>query len=60
LALVGHGHFSRALAARWVGEDVATGAWLNLATATWSELGWHRDERVVQHWNVPVSGPAPF
>ncbi len=60
VALVGHGHFSRVLAARWVGEDVTTGAWLNLDTAAWSELGWYRDRRVVRHWNVAVTGPAPL
>jgi broad specificity phosphatase PhoE len=55
LALVGHGHFSRVLAARWVGEPVAAGRWLDLDTATWSELGWAREARVVRRWNVPAS-----
>jgi broad specificity phosphatase PhoE len=57
VALVGHGHFSRVLAARWVGQEVSAGAWLDLDTGTWSELGWVRGSRVVRHWNVPV--PAP-
>jgi probable phosphoglycerate mutase len=56
VALVGHGHFSRVLAARWIGQEVRAGEWLNLDTATWSELGWYRDVRVVRHWNVPVAG----
>jgi probable phosphoglycerate mutase len=56
VALVGHGHFSRVLAARWVGQEVRAGAWLDLGTATWSQLGWHRDQRVLWHWNVPAQG----
>jgi broad specificity phosphatase PhoE len=64
VAVVGHGHFSRALAARWVGAEVGLGQWLDLDTATWSELGWARRTRVLRHWNVPpsvgpVAGPAP-
>jgi probable phosphoglycerate mutase len=55
LALVGHGHFSRVLSARWVGEPVGSGRWLDLDTATWSELGWSRGARVLRHWNVPAS-----
>lgn len=54
--LVGHGHFSRVLAARWVGEAVRAGQWLELDTAAWSELGWDRGIRVLRHWNVPVLG----
>lgn len=54
VALVGHGHFSRVTAARWVGADVTTGRWLALDTATWSELGWDRGAAVISHWNVPV------
>ena len=53
VALVGHGHFSRVLAARWVGQTVEAARWLLLYTATWSELGWLRGERVIRHWNVP-------
>jgi probable phosphoglycerate mutase len=58
VALIGHGHFSRVLAARWVGEGIGAGEWLNLDTGTWSELGWDRGTRVVQHWNVPVPPEA--
>jgi probable phosphoglycerate mutase len=53
-ALVGHGHMSRVLAARWVGAAVAVGAWLDLDTATVSELGWSRAARVVRRWNQSV------
>ena len=58
VALVGHGHFSRALAARWVGQEVQVGAWLDLGTATWSQLGWYRKDRVLRHWNVPPQAGA--
>jgi probable phosphoglycerate mutase len=54
VALVGHGHFSRVLAARWVGQEAWVGAWLDLGTATWSQLGWYREDRVLRHWNVPA------
>jgi broad specificity phosphatase PhoE len=54
VAVVGHGHFSRVLAARWVGQAVSAGEWLDLDTCTWSELGWVRGSRVIRHWNVPV------
>jgi broad specificity phosphatase PhoE len=55
IVLVGHGHFSRVLAVRWVGEDVADGRWLEFDTACWSELGSDRGLRVLRHWNVPVA-----
>ena len=55
VALVGHGHFSRALAARWVGADASAGRWLDLDTATISELGWVRGTRVWRRWNVPAT-----
>jgi broad specificity phosphatase PhoE len=52
VGIVGHGHFSRVLAARWVEEEVGVGRWLDLDTATWSELGWSRGARVLRHWNT--------
>jgi broad specificity phosphatase PhoE len=55
VALVGHGHFSRVVAARWVGADVSAGRWLDLDTATLSELGWARGTRVWRHWNIPAT-----
>ncbi|HET6964256.1 MAG TPA: histidine phosphatase family protein [Acidimicrobiales bacterium] len=55
VALVGHGHFSRVTAARWVGAAVASGEWLEFDTASWSRLGWDRGVPVLAHWNVPAS-----
>jgi probable phosphoglycerate mutase len=54
VAVVGHGHFSRAVAARWVGAPVSVGRWLDLDTGTLSELGWAREVPVLRHWNVPI------
>jgi probable phosphoglycerate mutase len=50
-----HGHLLRALAARWIGEEVAFGRRLVLATGTLSVLGWERDIRAVARWNAPPS-----
>ncbi len=52
IALVGHGHFSRVLAARWVGENVTVGRWLFLDTGTWSELGWVAGSPALRCWNA--------
>jgi len=54
VAMVGHGHFSRALAARWVGEEVTVGRWLDLDTGTLSQLGWYKEQPVLRRWNAPV------
>lgn len=54
VALVGHGHFSRVLAARWVGEDVPVGRWLDLDTGTLCQLGWSKGSPVVRRWNAPA------
>ena len=52
IALVGHGHFSRVLGARWVGAPVTAGRWLALDTAAVCDLGWEHDYRVLHRWNV--------
>jgi probable phosphoglycerate mutase len=54
VALVGHGHFSRAVGARWVGAPVGSGEWLEFDTASWSELGWDRGVPVLRRWNAPA------
>lgn len=47
------GHFSRVLAARWLGLDAACGAMLLLGTATLSILGYDHgyDEPALKLWN---------
>jgi broad specificity phosphatase PhoE len=52
VALFGHGHCLRALAARWIGLQVRDGARLALQTGTVSELGYEREQRVILRWNT--------
>jgi broad specificity phosphatase PhoE len=47
-----HGHSLRALAARWLGLEVAGGRMFDLDTATISVLGDDRGTPVVRRWNV--------
>lgn len=47
----GHGHASRVLAARWIGQPVAEGRSFGLDTATISILGHERETPVVARWN---------
>jgi broad specificity phosphatase PhoE len=51
VALFGHGHCLRILAARWIGLPPVAGSLLELSTATVSRLGWERERRVVELWN---------
>ena len=47
----GHGHASRVLAARWIGQPVEEGRFLRLDTGTVSVLGYERETPVVARWN---------
>ncbi len=48
----GHGHFSRALGARWIGLPVGGGANLLLGTAAPSVLGAEHGGPAIDHWNM--------
>ena len=51
VAIFGHGHCLRILAARWIFQPPRAGALLELSTATLSRLGWEREQRVIELWN---------
>lgn len=51
VALFGHAHILRIVAARWVGLTPNGGAMLALSTGSVSVLGWERETRVIQLWN---------
>jgi probable phosphoglycerate mutase len=51
VALFGHAHILRILAARWVGLEPVGGRLLVLGTGSVSMLGWERETRVIQQWN---------
>jgi broad specificity phosphatase PhoE len=57
VALVGHGHMLRVVAARWLGLSASDGRLLKLGTGTVSTLGWEHETRAVEAWNVPAPLP---
>ncbi|HEU0104517.1 MAG TPA: histidine phosphatase family protein [Mycobacteriales bacterium] len=58
VALFGHGHSLRALAAVWVGLEAHAGGLFTLDEASLSVLGHYRGHRVVKGWNdVTVHPP---
>ncbi len=56
VVLIGHGHFSRVLGARWIGLPVGGGAHLLLGTAAPSVLGAQYGVPVIVRWNLPNQG----
>ncbi len=52
--LFAHGHLLRVLAARWLDLPATDGAMFALRTSTISVLGWERDRRVIDRWNLAV------
>lgn len=52
VALFGHGHILRILAACWIGRPPVDGRLLALGPASISVLGWERETQLIQQWNV--------
>ena len=50
--LFAHAHVLRILAACWIGRPPGDGRAFALATASVSVLGWERETRVIQRWNL--------
>lgn len=60
VALVGHGHQLRILAARWLGLRPEAGAMLRLDAGTLSRLGTEHEVAAIDLWNAtPGCAPAP-
>jgi|SRR5665213_630254 len=52
VALFGHGHILRILAARWLGLPPADARLFALGTVAISTLGYEHEVRVIVHWNL--------
>lgn len=57
VVLVGHGHFSRALMARWIALPVCEGSRFMMDAPAWAVLGhYHGDLRCLDHVNLHALG----
>jgi broad specificity phosphatase PhoE len=56
VALFGHGHIFRVLAARWINLSVNYGEHFLLDTATLNVLGYYYDSAAFKIWNAPIAG----
>ena len=52
VALSGHGHCLRIVAARWLGLEVRDGRLFHLGSGTISELAWEREQPVIKTWGL--------
>lgn len=53
VVLVGHGHMSRVIGARWVGLPAVSGGNMLLGTAAYCVLGAQYGLPAIAHWNMP-------
>ena len=56
VALFGHGHLLRVLAARWIGLPVGVGEHFMLDTGTLCVLGCYHELPAIRVWNLPITG----
>ncbi len=52
VALSGHGHCLRIVAARWLGLEVRDGRLFHLGSGTICELAWEREQPVLNTWGL--------